>query len=68
VQVPRFVAFFESFAEAAIAYLAYVEGEVTDEFPMLQFSLFADPYSEREAEVMAALSGARLHVPDHSTS
>lgn len=63
VQVPRFVSFFESFAESALLYLAYVEGETPEKTPLLQFSLFADPYSPREQEVLAALRGARLGAP-----
>jgi hypothetical protein len=64
VQVPRFVSFFESFAESALLYLAHVEGTTPEKLPLLQFSLFADPYSVREQEVMAALRGAKLRTPE----
>jgi hypothetical protein len=63
VQVPRFVSFFESFADSALLYLAYVEGEVAEDIPVLPLSLFADPYSAREQEVLAAVRGARLRIP-----
>ncbi|HTD83451.1 MAG TPA: hypothetical protein VK648_06630 [Gemmatimonadaceae bacterium] len=64
VQVPRFVSFFESFAESALLYLVHIEGANPGKFPLLQFSLFADPYSAREEEVMAALRGAKLRIPE----
>jgi hypothetical protein len=67
VQVPRFVAFAESFADSAVLYLAYLEGPAPDRKPMLQFSFFADPYSEREQTVLAALRGARLGPPENSS-
>jgi hypothetical protein len=63
VQVSRFVTFFESFTAGAIDYLAYLEGNPPETLPMMHFSLFADPYSEDEAAVLTALSGARLRTP-----
>ena len=63
VQVPKFVTFFESFTAAAIDYLAYLEGSPPETLPVMHFSLFADPYSEDEAAVLAALRGARLRTP-----
>jgi hypothetical protein len=64
--VPRFVAFAESLADSVALYLAYLEGPTPKRKPILQFSFFADPYSEQEQEVIAALRGARLGPPDDS--
>jgi hypothetical protein len=63
VQVPRFIAFAESLADSAVLYLNYLEGATPDRKPMLQFSFFAHPYSEREQKIIAALRGARLGPP-----
>lgn len=66
VQVPRFVTFFESFTSGAIDYLAYLEGNPPEALPVMQFSLFGDPYSDDEARVLAALRGARLRTPPNA--
>jgi hypothetical protein len=63
-QVPHLVTFFESFADTAVAYLAYLEGKPPDQLPVLQFSLFAEPYSQRETEVLEGIRGARLRLPE----
>jgi hypothetical protein len=66
VQVPRFVSFFESFAESALLYLDHIEGTTPEKGPLLQFSLFADPYSAREEAVLAALRGSKLRTRESS--
>lgn len=63
VQVSRFVTFFESFTAGAIDYLAYLEGHPPSTLPVLHFSLFADPYTQEEAGVVAALGRTRLRTP-----
>lgn len=65
-QVPRLLTFFESFAAGTIDYLAYLEGNPPDTLPVMHFTLFADPYSEDEARVIAALRGTRLRTPPNS--
>jgi len=63
VQIPRFELLMGGFAASAIAYLDYLEGHPPPFKPKLEFSLFADPYSPREAEVLAAIRDAPLRPP-----
>src|SRR5437588_9761454 len=48
--VSRFLAFAESLADSATLYLSYLQENMPNRKPMLQFSFFADPYSEREQQ------------------